>query len=138
MAVGVSWYIGMRVLYIRFDDSVGHEDIAELEGMLEIWYTKGIRPVHVIVDQRDARISSEYLEQACGLLRGFALAESDGVRGWLLVIGRVEPLGALFNTLLMQMKGVRQRQFDRIGAALAFLQEHDPALPSLLITQEIA
>ncbi len=138
MAVGVSWYIGKRVLYVRFAGNIVHTDIVELEGMLEIWYTKGIRPVHVIVDQRDACISTEYLEQACRLLRGFALAESDGVPGWLLVIGRVEPLGALFNTLLMQVKGVRQRQFDRIGAALAFLQEHDPSLPSLLITQEIA
>ena len=131
MAVYHAWYAGKRILYARFEQHVSVEDIEAFCEQAVLWQAQKQQPVHVIFDQRE----SESLPW--NIARFYACLDelTDGT-GWRIELRQTGLLPRLLR--FVGLAAGRTRTFSTMGAALAFLQAHDPTMPTLMLKQELA
>ncbi len=138
MPITPVWYFNHRVLCIQFDAEVSAEDIDRFEAQLQSWQKRSVRPVHLIVNHRNTQHMPENWSRLAAFLQDFACAEPNTNGGWQLEVNSGMGIGTFLSSMVQQVRGERTRRFETVGAALAFLREHDPVLPGLLLNTELA
>lgn len=138
MPIESAWYFEKRVLYVRFAGEVTAAEVEAFAQKMSVWQAKGTLPVHLITDHRAQAMPAPHVENLHLALRNFVHPDCGSVPGWQLRIGRHALLANMMATVVRQVKNQRQRRFETMGAALAFLQEQDPTLPNLLLNTELS
>jgi hypothetical protein len=139
MSVQVWWHVPGRVLYSP--GSTAAEDIAERNArVLEMIEREGKPPmVHLLIDHTN-RYTPEELEKLPKRAQEYMQVDRNELRdrlishplmGWVLSVKTPTTAFKLAGAILSQQDHYRWRSMDSLEAALEFLSQMDPTLPSL-------
>ena len=127
MPVEVSWLVENRVVYTRsfgvLSISQVHEAAAQSTGMMNT----GIKPVHLITNATDIERFTFNLPDIAKSFRGFPASPN---MGWTLTVSP-HAMHRFFASIVVQMGSSRQRVFNTLEEAMAFLQSIDETLPPI-------
>jgi hypothetical protein len=129
MPVEVSWLVENRVVYSRsfgiLSVSQVHEAAAQSTQMMDT----GTKFVHLIANATDVEKFSFSLADIARSFRGFPTSPN---MGWTLTVSS-NTMHRFFASIVVQMGSSRQRVFNTLEEAIAFLQSVDETLPPIPI-----
>lgn len=131
MPADVMWYVENRIVYIRFHGVITPEEITQQQAENRQLILQGEPPVHMIVDQTDLEsypVSVKRLRDAFNV--------NPQIRERLGFVITISPstMTRMLSSIISQISGVNNRQFDDLARAIRFLQQADQTLPELSLS----
>ena len=124
MPYKLSWYLPKRIILVDCVGTITTDEIRSFAQNGVEMVTSGRPLVHFIVDFRQVQ-GVESIPQA---LRTLQQNPPHPDTGWVLFVGKLNPLLTTFADFAGTVIRVRYRRFGSMEEALAFLKERDTSL----------
>lgn len=127
MASQVKWLVEKRIIYMSTSGTVTMEDIRSCNRIIMDMIEIGIPFVHVISNSTNMEKNTVGLGDLVTLIK---TVPSSPKIGWSLYVSK-NKLDRFFASVTNQISKTRNREFDTLDKALAFLAENDDSLPDI-------
>ena len=127
MPVEVSWLVENRVIYSRCHGVLSVAEVKEASSQTTRMMNSGIKFVHQIANATDIERLSFNLTDLMKSFRGFPASPN---MGWTLTVSP-NAIHRFISSIVVQMGSSRQRVFNTLEEAIAFLQSIDETLPPI-------
>ena len=127
MPYKISWYQPNRVVLMQVDGLLTTAEVQSLIAEAGTYVAQGTPLVHFLVDTR-ALQKIESVPEALKVVQGNPPHPN---MGWMLVVGRMNPLVKFFLDFVGLLTRSRYRRFDTMPESLAFLKEIDGSVASV-------
>ena len=124
MPYKVSWYQANRIVLLQVDGLLTTAEVRSLIVEAGKYVVEGTTLVHFLVDTRTLQ-KIESVPEALKVVQGNPPHPN---MGWMIVVGRMNPLVKFFLDFVGLLTKSRYRRFDTMPDSLAFLKEIDGSL----------
>lgn len=123
MAYKVSWHLEGRIVHFLLTGNLTIEELAAGSNEIEQLFDEGTAPIHMISEVRDL---GRYPMQIFQLKEAIRFVNRPEL-GWTAVVGLKGPSAVIAN-VFSKIARTRQKPFDTLEEAIAFLKEQDSSL----------
>jgi hypothetical protein len=124
MPYKVSWYQPQRIAVIQVEGLLTTPEVQSLIADAGTYVAEGTPLVHFLVDTRTLQ-KVESVPEALKVVQGNPPHPN---MGWMIVVGKMNPLVKFFLDFVGLLTKSRYRRFDAMPEALTFLKEIDGTL----------
>jgi len=124
MPYKVSWYQGNRIVLLQVDGLLATAEVQALILEAGKYVVEGTPLVHFLVDTRTLQ-KIESVPEALKVVQGNPPHPN---MGWMIVVGRMNPLVKFFLDFVGLITKSRYRRFDTMPESINFLKEIDGSL----------
>lgn len=127
MPYKISWYQPNRIVLMQVDGLLTTAEVQTLIVDAGVYVTTGTPLVHFLVDTQ-ALQKIESVSEALKVVQGNPPHPN---MGWMIVVGKMNPLVKFFLDFVGLITRSRYRRFDTMPESLAFLKEIDLSLATV-------
>lgn len=124
MPFEVSWYQPERVVLLKADGVLTPDDVRGIVAQTGATLIGSTELVHFLVDTR----TLQKIENISAALKAVQSGPVDPHMGWMIVVGKTNPMVKFAMDFVGLLTKSRYRRFDTMTEALTFLQEIDETI----------
>jgi hypothetical protein len=127
MASQIRWLVDKRIIYMSTSGTVTMDDVRSCNLAIMEMLEVGTPFIHVISDSTDMQKNEIGLGDLVTMIK---TVPSSPKMGWSIYVSK-NKLDRFFASVTMQLSKTRNREFDSVEKALAFLMENDDTLSDI-------
>jgi len=124
MPYTISWYTPQRVVHMQVEGLLATSEVESLIAEAGVYVSEGAPLVHFLVDTRTLQ-KIESVAEALKVVQGNPPHPN---MGWMIVVGKMNPVVKFFLDFVGLLTKSRYRRFDTLPEAMDFLKETDQTL----------
>jgi hypothetical protein len=125
MPYNISWYIENAVIYTEFSGEISEVELYEVLKEIEAMARASGRPIIHSISDVSRVTKSLPLPTTVSVTRKIDLSFMSG---WSIVVGEKDALIKFVSSIARQLMKLRQRNFDTLSDAIAFLRANDSSI----------
>ena len=121
MPYNISWYQGNRIVLMQVSGLLTTAEVQALIVDAGVYVVEGTPLVHFLVDTR----TLQRIENIPAALKAVQSGPMHPLMGWMIVVGRMNPMVKFVLDFVGLLTKSRYRRFDTMPEGLSFLKEID-------------